>query len=850
MAEQGAGGVEINPIALPEHYQNLPGEQLAWLSREWNAVLAAAVDECNELGMIADLIVGTGWPFGGAFLNENETIQGVELQVERVAGPVSFEKQIDIPLDDDHKILQVKLFPATVETVDSGIDLSYHVDENNWLRVDIQTGEWDLYIVTWRNKFRDVMFGTRGADGPVLDHYNENAVRKYLQRMSSELNPLFGGSMGNGLRAMFCDSIELEGANWTSDLLQEFEERNGYDVGPYIPLLLADTLDTTDDFADTLRRVRYEFSKTLADLFMERFILVYQDWCVQNGVVSRYQAYGYPWLITDLVDGYLVPDIPEGDQWLYNGGWVKEHRIDAIRYAIWNKYASSGGHLAGRDIISSEAMTNTRGVFEATLEYIKQATDLNIVGGINHFVLHGFNYSPLEAEYPGWIRFGTYFNENNPWWPYLHLWSNYTARLCQVFQDSQYVAQVAIMGPTADIWSEHGLDRNPWATTPGYLHDLWQSLNHHGYCSDFVNDTILQNSVFENGKLTFGQMSYDILICCDPQAISPETAQALFNFAENGGKILFINSTPSRSLKLQNHEAHDLVVEETMNTILSEQKERVKLERFRERQDLTEWIGKRMEAFEIAPAVRISNPDNRLFMIHHKQENRDIYFFCNSDRERTITFEAEFPSQNKSMWLWDAETGERSVFGSTAQPQFLELKPLESKLFVIQDSADGPPTNPWSIDPDKSLDVIGPWQVTFEPARGKSFEKMLVDLVDLSTEKDTQTFSGTATYKTRFLVEATDNVVLDLGEVYDIAEVKVNDVHLSVKWWGAKQFLLKEELEHGINQLEVKVTTTLFNYVQSLEDNPTVEYWLERRRDKGLAPSGLVGPVRLFKTAS
>ncbi len=731
--------------------------------------------------------------------------------------------------------------------MDRGIDLIYHVDENNWLRVDIQTGEWDLYIVTWRNKFRNVMFGTRGADGTVLDHYNEQAVRKYLQRMASELNPLFGGAMGNGLRALFCDSIELEGANWTSDLLQEFKARNGYDVEPYIPLLLANTIDTTDNFDDTLRRVRYEFSKTLADLFMERFILVYQDWCVQNGVVSRYQAYGYPWLITDLVDGYLVPDIPEGDQWLYNAGWVKEHRINDIRYAIWNKYASSGGHLAGRNIISSEAMTNTRGVFEATLEYIKQATDLNIVGGINHFVLHGFNYSPLEAEYPGWIRFGTYFNENNPWWPYLHLWSDYTARLCQIFQDSQYVAQVAIMGPTADIWSEHGLDRNPWATMPGYLHDLWQSLNHHGYCSDFVNDTILQNSVFDNGKLTFGPMSYDILICCDLQAISPETAQALFNFAENGGKILFINSTPSRSLNLQNHEAHDLVVEETMNTILSEQKERVKLERLRERHDLTKWIGKRISEFGVEPAVRISNPDKRLFMIYHKKQDREIYFFCNSDRERDITFDAEFPIQNKSIWLWDAETGDRSLYGSTAQTRSFELKPLESKLFVIQNSADGPQTNLWSIDPDKSIDVIGPWHVTFEPARGKSFEKMLVDLVDLSTEKDTQTFSGTATYKTRFLVEETENVVLDLGEVYNISEVKINDKPIGIRWWGEQQFLLKDELKHGVNQLEVKVTTTLFNYVQSLENNPTVHYWVERRKNKGLVPTGLVGPVRLFK---
>ena len=54
---------------------------------------------------------------------------------------------------------------------------------------------------------------------------------------------------------------------------------------------------------------------------MERFIKVYHEWCKENKVLSRYQAYGHPWLYTDMIDGFMVPDIPEGDQWLYNAGW-------------------------------------------------------------------------------------------------------------------------------------------------------------------------------------------------------------------------------------------------------------------------------------------------------------------------------------------------------------------------------------------------------------------------------------------------------------------------------------------------------------------------------------------------
>ena len=62
---------------------------------------------------------------------------------------------------------------------------------------------------------------------------------------------------------------------------------------------------------------------------------------------------------------YEVITIPEGDQWLYNGGWTNT-QLDQIRYAIFDKYVSSATHLRGLKIASCEAMTNTSGVFSAS----------------------------------------------------------------------------------------------------------------------------------------------------------------------------------------------------------------------------------------------------------------------------------------------------------------------------------------------------------------------------------------------------------------------------------------------------------------------------------------------------
>ena len=35
--------------------------------------------------------------------------------------------------------------------------------------------------------------------------------------------------------AIFCDSLEVSGENWTDDFLAEFQKRRGYDLTPLLP---------------------------------------------------------------------------------------------------------------------------------------------------------------------------------------------------------------------------------------------------------------------------------------------------------------------------------------------------------------------------------------------------------------------------------------------------------------------------------------------------------------------------------------------------------------------------------------------------------------------------------------
>jgi len=47
--------------------------------------------------------------------------------------------------------------------------------------------------------------------------------------------------------------------------------------------------------------------------------------------------------------------------------------------------------------------------------------------------------------------------------------------------------------------------------------------------------------------------------------------------------------------------------------------------------------------------------------------------------------------------------------------------------------------------------------------------------------------------------------------------------------------------------LEVKVTTSMGNYMKTLKDNGVAQKWTnERRQDQPIQSMGLLGPVRLY----
>ena len=542
-----------------------------------------------------------------------------------------------------------------------------------------------------------------------------------------------------------------------------------------------------------------------------------------------------------MAEGYLVPDIPESNGWIFSP--------DAYHhgYYVWNKYASSGGHLTGKSIISSEAMTNTHGVFQTTLEYIKHDDDMNFIMGINHSVLHGFNYSPPEAGFPGWVRYGTYFSEQNSWWQYFKYWAEYNARLSAVFQYCKPVVDVAILAPTADWLSTAGLARVPFHLQPWYCHRLWEPIHQIGGAADYLSEKVIQESDKKSGKLKYGAMAYKMLILPEVETIKPETAQALEEFASVGGKIIFVAKQPSRSPCLKEAALNDQSVKNAISEIIDRYPRKVAVvSKPIDESDLIPWTEKLFHHFEIKHPVHISPPNENVFQIHHECEGRDIFFFVNSNFDESIDFKAVFQTETKTPWRWDAETGQRTPFAynSSKNRLTIHLEPLESLLLVFEPQLEKQFDKNGQRQLDNVIEINGSWHVRFEPMFNTFFEIEVSELDDLSQSQDMRfaNFAGTVIYQTDFKVEETESYLLDLGNVYGVSEVKLNDQPLGIKWYGRHRYLCSNAIVNGENHLEIKITTVLLNYVKSLTNNPTAQIWTQDQKPVSV---GLVGPVRL-----
>ncbi len=879
----GIGGVEINPVEFPTRYEgdDLGKPSVRWLSEEWIDLLKIVFEEAKSLGMVCDLIVGSGWPFGSESLQADERSEVVVIAVKKLTGPLDYEiskfelfREADPAISSPFpgrtmELLSLHLAPEPLENIDQAITVNFGPNDET-IKINVPKGRFALTGLVKINGFMQVINGAPGATGPVLDHYNRESVRKYLQRMSDSIQKRTG-PLSEHIRALFTDSMELEGANWSAGMRDYFLKRNGYDILPYLPFILFKTgsMGNVTDFKygvtlspDTekiIRRMRYDFEMTKAEMLGENFTKTYLEWCKKLDIKSRAQAYGRGLFPLESSFDY---DIPEGESWTMN--WLK-HKIgeempesDYRRgraYTMVNKYVSSAAHLKGKRLVSCEEMTDTYTVFNTSLENLKIGSDQSIISGITHSIFHGFNYSPPEAPYPGWIRYGAYYNEQNTWWPWFNIFNEYKGRLSALLQNVMMYADIAILPPVDDMWSLIGAPMEPFPSIAhvDYFTLVWEAINKNGNGCDYISQNVIKNAEMKDGFLNYGTRKYNTIFLVKVDSLHPETAEKLYEFVRSGGRIFCIESYPSASLGYHDHKAKDLAVKATIDKMKAFPDRFILLEK--PEKDFIGWFSGIQEKYGITPYLKIEKPDPCIMQNRYKgDDGSEVIYLINShinnSYQTRISFSKEITA-NKYGWIWDPETGKRYRIKPDKDNNItIDMGPAESFLFVFDRNSKGEDWKQTPANGDNGILLNSGWNAEFihchDGSVKTSFFDMLKNLKDLP---EFVSFAGTVNYSASFNIENDPEAIsyINAGKVYGLCGVKLNGADLGIKWYGRRIFNTGKHLKSGRNEIEISVVTSMGNYMKSLIDNPVAQYWTnEKNKVQPMQSMGLIGPVTVY----
>jgi hypothetical protein len=234
--------------------------------------------------------------------------------------------------------------------------------------------------------------------------------------------------------------------------------------------------------------------------------------------------------------------------------------------------------------------------------------------------------------------------------------------------------------------------------------------------------------------------------------------------------------------------------------------------------------------------------------------------------DRPAEVDASFRVAGRQPELWDPVTGDRRDAKAFRQRQRRTIVPLSlpanGSIFVlfrraIPLDATGPAER--NFEAMRTVaEVEGSWQVRFDPQWGGPESVQFARLTDWSNHPDIgiRYYSGTAVYSTTFdfpesLEGRERRIMLDLGEVKNIAEVKLNDRALGVVWTEPFRVEITDDVRLTGNQLVVHVTNLWPNRIIGDQHLPPDRRYTHTniakfKADSRLLPSGLLGPVTVL----
>jgi hypothetical protein len=667
------------------------------------------------------------------------------------------------------------------------------------------------------------------ATGFEVDKMDPIAFRAYMDHYLGMYTDASKDQLGKVVKYIMTDSYESEQENWTPAMEEEFEKRNGYSLRPWMPVLMGYIVNSSEESERFLRDWRRTLGSLVTDYCYNLLTDILKDYGMGRYTESHENGRVY------LVDGMEVKakaDVPMAAAWMPNNTGASTPPMSRADI----RESASVAHIYGQNLVAGESLTAPGGEGQSYSYHpanLKFIADMEMASGLNRFVIHTSVHQPLDEFKPGLGLgpIGQWFNRLDNWSGSAWAWMDYLSRSCYLLQKGTFVA---------DIVYYYGEDNNITG-----LYGAAQPNFPAGYNYDYINSDALLNKLnYHSGRLeTESGMSYRMLVL-DPNVkrLPVDVLKKIAELAKAGAVIC--GAKPELPGRLTDDvDEFNSIVNEIWGGGLSNVY-------------LTADMKSVLDKIGVKPDVTIGDD---LRFVHRHTTRADIYWINNPEGPAK-TVELSFRVKGKKPEIWHPETGKREevTYRTEGGRTIVKVPMVENDaLFVV---FNGPAEQETVTLPELKestlLTIDSPWQVSFQEQRGAPASAQFDKLIDLSdSEVDgIKYFSGVATYSNSFeLTEdqlSAEQLLLDLGKVGVMAEVTINGKDLGVYWKAPYRLDIKEALQVGKNNIEVKVTNLWINRLigDSRPDVTEPVTWSQYKMYKPtsqMSPSGLMGPVKI-----
>lgn len=770
-----------------------------FLGEKWWRDLDVIIAQAKKLGMRVWILDDKHFPTGYAngLISTKYPERRKKLLTHRIVNIVGPQKDIGVHTvyltDPDAKLISV-----FAKCQGKTVDLSKEIG-NSDIYFSIPEGNWEIYLLyeTSQSEYNP----------DYINMVDEKSCKVLIEAVYEPHYLRYGHEFGTTIAGFFSDEpgfMNEKGTNndsvigkmmplpWGEELQSELRKYFGDEFHQFLPDLWYES--------DTSSKTRYVYMDICTKLYQKNFSEKLGKWCRERNVdyighviedrdssarlgVGAGHFFrsmsGQSMSGIDIVLNQLLPGMDEGDHQTIRGKWDNEF----FHYAL----GKMGSSLAQIDPSkSNRTMIEVFGAYgwhEGT-KLMKWILDHFLVRGLNQFVPHAFSPKAFpDVDCPPHF----YANGNNPQYRFFGDLMAYLNRMCTILDQAKCAAKVAVLYHAEAEWT--GRYMLPQKITKILTQNQ-------------VEFNIIPNDVFDesgkypttwNKKLCVNGTEYSTFILPEAEYMDGKLLEQICSLKHSETDVIFINTLPVGTFDGKNEQLLSALQEKPFVKLIQLNN----VEGYLTENQLSE--------------IEISQPERDLRIGSFIQADSKVYMFFNENPNKPIRTDIKFAKRSVDLFRYDVLNNTITKC-KNEEMITLNLSPYESVVYFDGSIDSSVFTESSEREYRKELRLGLPETVSFASAKRYPEFTDTIELDNYMNLSKAGLYPGkSGTFRYTYSLDLPEEIRsghLDMGDVYEIAEVFINGNNYGKKICPPYELTI-EHLPKGLNRIDIEVTNTL-----------------------------------------